>query len=141
MFKWLSIWEFEMASPFLAHGKTAISVNDNIITIKTTGPWNVEYFTSLHFDIVASIQKYTLTDYSVLLVPYGEAIGVSEIMDYHVNFLKQGNTKVIAIDLSSCETPNSTESLCRMAYEAANIEHEFFNNNTEALAWIKKKMK
>ena len=132
--------EVRMTSPFSAHGKTAISVAENIMTIQTRGPWNIEYFTSLHQEILEAIKAHSLVNFSVLLIPYGEAIPVHEAMDYHVNFISQGNTSAVAVNLSHCETPMSTEALCRVAYEAANIDYAFFESDEQALLYLKSKM-
>jgi len=127
-----------MTSKFSAHGKSEISVTGRIMTIQSRGPWNIEYFTVLHNNIIIAIKDNDLKEFAVLLIPYGEAIGVYGALEYHVNFLRQGNVNAIAINLANCDTPQSTESLCRIAYEAAGFEHEFFYEDEPALAWLKK---
>jgi len=134
------VLEVCMSSLFNAHGHSAISIADNIMTIQSRGPWNIEYFEGLHRNIIEVIKEYSLTDFAVLLIPYGEAIGVHEAMKYHVEFLRQGSSMAVAVNLSNCETPLSTESMCRVAYESADLAHEFFSDNESAISWLKTKL-
>ena len=129
-----------MAFSYSAHGDTNVIVEDNILIIKSRGPWNIEYVHGLHQQLISVVENHNLSNYGVLLIPLGEAIGVHETMEYHVNFLRQGKAKAVAINLSQCETPHSTESMCRVAYQTANLEHEFFYSNEEAKLWLKNKM-
>ncbi len=127
-----------MTLPFSAHGQACISVADSIMTIQSRGPWNVEYFTDMHCEIIETIKKHSLTNFAVLLIPYGEAIAVHEAIDYHVNFLRKGKSNAVAINLSCCDTPLSTENMCRKIYEAAGLTHEFFYDNEQAIVWLQK---
>ena len=129
-----------MASSYIVHGDSNIHVEDNIIILESRGPWNAEYFQELHRQLTTIVQDNALTDYGVLLIPLGEAIGVHGAMDSHVNFVRQSQTKAIAINLSRCETPFSTESLCRVLYDDANIKYEFFFSTEEAKQWLKFEM-
>lgn len=126
-----------MSKLFSVHGKSNITIVDNIVIIESKGPWNIEYFKGLHDELKEAIQKSLLTSYGVLLIPIGEAIGVYETMEYHVKFLRQGAAKAVAINLERCDTPHSTQSLCREAYESVQLEHEFFYSNEEAINWLK----
>jgi len=127
-----------MALSFSAHGKAYISVADSIMTIQSRGPWNVEYFTDMHSEIIETIKKHSLTNFAVLLIPYGEAICVHEAMNYHISFLRKGSSNAVAINLSCCDTPLSTENMCRNIYEGAGLKHQFFYDNEQAIDWLKK---
>jgi hypothetical protein len=125
-----------MVSEFSAHGRTEITTEGNIIIIKSLGPWNIEYFHCLHQDIIAAVSQVDFNNYAVLLLPMGEAISVAEAIDYHVAFLKEGNAKAIAVNLSGSDVPNSTKSLCSKAYEQANLNFEFFYSDDLAKQWL-----
>ncbi len=129
-----------MMSKFSVHGYTRIVVRESIIFLETKGPWNIEYFQHLHQELLATVIHNKLPEYAVVLMPIGEAIAVPGAMDFHVKFISKGNAIAVAIDLSQCDTPLSTTRLCREAYQLAQIEHEFFNDNAAAVTWLKAKM-
>ncbi|GAA0810307.1 hypothetical protein GCM10009111_00970 [Colwellia asteriadis] len=125
-----------MSTAFSVHGAKEITVENNIITIRSVGPWNIEYFHLLHQDLIAAVTLVDFNNYAVLLVPLGEAISVAEALDYHVAFLKKGNTKAVAINLAGSDVPNSTKSLCTKAYEQAGLNFKFFTSDEEAKQWL-----
>lgn len=129
-----------MTINFPAHGNVKVSIEDNIIILECEGPWNIEFFHILHQDIVSAIKQVGHSNYGVLLIPIGEAIGTAETMDYHIDFLKQGNTKAVAVNLALSDVPVSTENICRIAYQAAKRKHEFFLDNDTAKLWLKKQL-
>lgn len=129
-----------MSDKFIAHGNTSINIDSDVIIIESTGPWNIEYFYGLHLDIAKAIQQVDSENYAILLIPKGEAIGTPESMEYHIDFLRQGNAKAVAINLSKSETPSSTKSLCSIAYQTVNLTFEFFTSNEQAMLWLNSKL-
>ena len=129
-----------MVSSFSAHGRTEIIIDGNIIVITSVGPWNIEYFHDLHQDILAAVTEVDFDNYAVLLKPLGEAVSVAEAIDYHVAFLKQGNAKAIAVNLSGSDVPNTTKSLCTKAYRQAALHFEFFYCDDSAKAWLQEQL-
>jgi hypothetical protein len=129
-----------MTSKFSVHGYTHITVRESIIFLETKGPWNIEYFQDLHQELLTTVMHYKLLEYAVVLIPIGEAIAIPGVMEFHVEFISKGKAIAVAIDLSKCDTPHSTTRLCSEAYQSAQIEHEFFDDNTSAVAWLKTKM-
>ena len=126
-----------MITAFCVHGKTKISIEENIIVIQSEGPWNNEYFKTLHQEILLAVSRLNTDHYGVLLLPIGETISVAEALDYHMDFLKQGNVKAIAINLENSHIPNTTERLCRKVYEQIGINFQFFSSNDSAKEWLK----
>lgn len=125
-----------MVVAFCAHGKTEISIEENIIVIKSVGPWNMEYFQGLHQEIITAVSHVNINNYGVLLVPIGEAISVAGAFDYHVDFIKQGNAKAVAINLTNSDIPNTTKSLCSKAYDQVGLNFQFFYSNDSAKEWL-----
>jgi hypothetical protein len=125
-----------MVATFIAHGKTEIIIEGNIIVIRCIGPWNIEYFHRLHQDIINAVSQVDIHNYAVLLIPLNEAICVAEAIDYHVDFLKQGNAKAIAVNLIGSDVPNITKELCQKAYEQAGLNYQFFYSDESAKAWL-----
>ena len=129
-----------MFNKFLVHGASIISIEDNIIMLETTGPWNIEYFYGLHKDLASAVEKVDKDNHAVLIIPYGEAICTYEVIDYHIEFLRQGSAKAVAVNLSKSEVPSATKSICSTAYEAVGVTFDFFNCNEQAKSWLKTKL-
>jgi hypothetical protein len=129
-----------MAIHFGAHGSVNISIKENIITLECEGPWNIEFFHILHLDLISAVKQVDSSNYGILLIPIGEAISTAETMDYHINFLNQGGAKAVAINLARSDVPSSTENICRIAYQAANLKHDFFLDNETAMLWLNKQL-
>ncbi len=129
-----------MNSSFSAHGQTKILVEDNIIIIESTGPWNLEYFETFHQELVLTLVKFSLDKYAVLLIPIGETIAVHEARDYHIKFLKKGTVRAVAINLSKSKIPLATQNMCKEVYSEVPLEHEFFTSTEEAKCWLKNKL-
>jgi len=125
---------------FSAHGKTHICIEGNIIIIECVGPWNIEYFKELHSEIIEAVQKVDRDNYAFLLIPRGEAICTHETIDFHIDFIRQGNNKAVAVNLSQSEVPNTTESICRTAYQGAGLTFKFFDCNEQAKTWLMTKL-
>jgi hypothetical protein len=130
-----------MAIHFSAHGKTTLSIIDDVIILECEGPWNIEFFHILHQQIYQAIQQCSPGNYGVLLIPIGETIGTPEAMDYHIKFLNKGNPKAIAVNLSRSDIPQSTQNLCHLAYQTSQLTHAFFVDNDSALYWLRENMR
>ena len=129
-----------MTIKFPVHGSSKVSVDNNLIIIECEGPWNIEFFYELHQDILNAVKAVDYNNYGVLLIPRGEAIGTAETTNYHIAFLKEGNTKAIAINIALSDIPASTENICRIAYQAAGLKHAFFNDNDTAIDWLQQQL-
>ncbi len=128
-------------SIFSPHGTLDIAVDGNLILIEAQGPWNVEYLDYLHAQLIAAVANVDLANYAILITPKGEAISVEAGLEYHLNFIRQGNTKAVALNLAYCTTSLLTESLFTKLYRAAGIKHAFFDNGFEARLWLEKQLK
>ena len=129
-----------MLNRFAVHGKCNISIEDSIIIIESTGPWNIEYFHQLHQNIVTAVSQVNVENYAILLVLHGEAICTHEVIKFHIDFLRQGNSKAVAVNLSQCDTPQLTKDLCCMVYKAAQLTFDFFDSNKQARIWLDSKL-
>lgn len=128
-------------SIFSPHGTLDIAVDGNLILIEAQGPWNVEYLDYLHVQLIAAAAKVDPDNYAILITPKGEAISVEAGLEYHLNFIRQGNTKAVALNLAYCTTSLLTESLFTKLYRTAGIKHAFFDNGFDARLWLEKQLK
>lgn len=126
-----------MAS-FSVHGECNISVEGSLLVIDVVGPWNLEFFDHLHQELAIAAKQITTKDYSVLLIPRGEAIAVNQATELHVEFLKRRRANAIAIVLKYCSSASITQDMCKRIYKLAGIEHKFFEHEGQARTWLQK---
>lgn len=123
---------------FLVHGECKISVEGSLLVIDVVGPWNLEFFDHLHQELATAAKQLTTKDYSVLLIPRGEAIAVNQAKELHVEFIKRRRPKAVAIVLKYCSSASITQDMCTRIYKLAGIEHEFFEDELQARTWLQK---
>ncbi len=126
---------------FSPHGTLDIVVEDNLILIEAQGPWNIEYLDQLHEQLLKAALQVDLNNYAILITPKGEAISVEVGLEYHLNFIRKGNTKAVALNLAYCTTALLTESLFTKLYRAAGIKHAFFDDSHDARLWLEQELK
>lgn len=127
-------------STFLAHGNYQLSVEKNMVIVEAEGPWNNEFLTDLHNEFRKKIEQVDINNYAVLVIPIGEALAIGQAIYQHAEFVKQGNAKAIAIDLSNSTTPLSTETMFTKVYNEEEINHAFFTDRDTAIAWLAKQI-
>ena len=121
---------------FTIHGDCEIKVEGNIVHINLEGPFNIEFFSFMHKELLAIGDQINKDHYAVILSPKGEAVIVDQAFKYHTDFLLQRTPKAVAINLENCETKVVTESICEKIYQQAGINHQFFNSHQQALHWL-----
>ena len=126
---------------FSPHGTLDIVVEDNLVFIEAEGPWNIEYLEQLHEQLIKAVLKVDQNNYAVLITPKGEAISVEIGFEYHLNFIRQGNTKAVALNLAHCTTSLLTESIFTKLYRMAGVKHAFFDNSFDARQWLENELK
>ncbi len=123
---------------FPVHGGLQISIDDDIILIDAKGPWNVEYFSMLHKELIDAAQHVNIDNFGVLINLSGEAIAVHEGRDKHREFVSRTNTKFIAIVTSkNCELPSMTKQLFLKTYEGIVNKAAAFDDIEEGIAWLR----
>lgn len=90
-----------VAGQFEVHGCSNITVEGNIIVIDAQGPWNYEFMAIIHKNILDAVKHVDINNFAVLLHPIGESVPVNDAINTHVDFLKEGNTKAVAVNLTS----------------------------------------
>ena len=123
------------------HGTLDITIEGNLILIEAQGPWNIEYLALLHEQLIKAVSQVDQNNYAILITPKGETISVEAGFEYHLNFIRQGNTKAVALDLAHCTTALLTESIFTKLYRMAGIKHAFFDNSFDARQWLENELK
>jgi hypothetical protein len=119
-----------------AHGTLKIDIADNVIMVEAGGPWNIEYLDNLHQQLMNAAVHVDINNYGLLLALKGEAIPVDKGLEYHLNFIRQGRTRAVAVNLAECTTSLLTKSIFSKLYRSANIHHQFFDNSIDAQQWL-----
>lgn len=129
-----------MAVNYTPHGLCDMSINENIITIAATGPFNKEYFTEMHANLIAIAKDNIFPKYGVYLKLIGQSVWIEEAYQYHIDFIKKSSTIAVAINLTECHTTPMTKKILEKVYPVAGIEHQFFDDDSTAIEWIKAKL-
>ena len=123
------------------HGTLKFSIEDNIIYIEAKGPWNIEYLDHLHQKLLWALTQVDPHTYGVILSLKGEALSVESTLEYHINFIRHSQSKIVAVNLEHCTTSLLAENLFSKMYRAAGFKYGFFDNAFEARLWVEKEMK
>ena len=126
---------------FPAHGTVNIVTEGNLILIEAKGLWNIEYLDHLHEELIKAVSQVDKNNYAALITLNGEAVSVDEGFEYHLNFIRQGNIKAVALNLAYCTTASLTKNMCTKLYRAAGIKHAFFDNSHDARLWLEHELK
>ncbi len=126
-----------MKAEFLPHGKCSFAVEDNIISIDATGPWNLEFFKKMHADLTSIIiNDVDYQNFAVLLILRGLPLATKNALDYHVKFVSTGQTKALAIYSSLSESPAIAENIFQKAYYQAGLKSKSFDSPDAAKKWL-----
>lgn len=128
-----------MDENFASHGYFSMKSEHNLLIIDAYGPWNKELFTELHQQLYVAVHKLQVNNYGLLVVLHGQALPVKEAIDYHIEFIKQGNPVAIAIDLSKCSSAGLSEDVFSYIYKESDLPHSFFNGYDIARHWQQSK--
>ena len=129
-----------MAFEFNAHGSGSVTVDGNFIMIEASGPWNKELFDQLHADLIDNMAKVDRNNYGVYVKMLDDCLVVNEAIAEHINYIKQGNTKAIAVDLGQCNTAALTKEIFGNIYNEGGVTHQFFTESQAALNWLRQQL-
>ena len=119
-----------------SHGEHSIQLDNNIVYVESTGPWNIEYFQQLHVELPNLIAQIPSQRYVVCLTLIGDAIPVKEAIAFHIEYLKTRPVLAVALDMSKCTSKVITQKILSDIYRCANIQHQFFENGEAAKKWL-----
>ena len=122
---------------FRSHGKIEVTVDDDLVTLDIEGPCNLEFFQEMEAQLIALRPSINPENHTGLIILRGEALAPQEAMAYFTQYLKTVRAKAVAIDLEYALNPATTEKICAQAYNVAGINHRFFFNKQEAIAWLR----
>lgn len=122
---------------FFSHGKMNISVDNNLVTLDIEGPCNTEFFQYMSEELQKVRHLIDLNNYSCLVILHKDALATPDAMLYFTNYLKTLQVKAVAINVEGTNTPKITKASIQKAYIQAGIKHQFFTDNTIAIAWLR----
>ncbi len=130
-----------MKAEFIAHGHCSYTIEDNIVTINATGPWNLEFFKQMHRELSDIIlHEVDFHNFAILLELNGDTFATQEGLDYHLNLVKQGPTKALAINSAESNAAQITQSIFKKVYDKAGLENQHFDSTKAAKQWLKTKL-
>ena len=119
-----------MKAELFPHGKCHYLVEDNIITIDATGPWNLEFFKQMHQELIdIAVKKVDVNNFAILLILQGDSLAGQDGLDYHLKLVKAGSAKALAINTALSNAPAITQSIFRKVYDQAGLKNKCFNSN------------
>lgn len=130
-----------MKAEFLAHGQCTYTVEDNIITIDATGPWNLEFFQQMHHELSNIIlHDVDFHNFAILLILKGDSFAAQDGLDYHLNLVRQGPTKAIAMNSTMSNAAPITRGVFKKVYDQAGLTNQNFDSISAAKAWLRTKL-
>lgn len=130
-----------MKTEFFPHGECSYTVEDNIITIDATGPWNLEFFKQMHLELSELVShQVDPTNFAVLLIFRGDSIAVKDGLAYHLSRVKNSNTKALALFTGYSNSPQLTNNIFKNVYDEAGLYHQNFDSIASAKAWLTDKL-
>lgn len=119
------------------HGKSEITVEHNLMLIEAYGSWNEEYMVQFHQQLLeAAVLLTNLNNYGIVINLHGQALITEQGIHTHIEFIKQGHTKAIAINMADCLSLGISQNILTKLYRAADIKHQFFTTHSDAKAWV-----
>lgn len=130
-----------MKAVFFPHGKCTYLVEDNIITIDATGPWNLEFFKKMHHELGKIIvNDVDFNNFAILLILRGDSLAAQDGLNYHLNLVRSGPTKALAIHSARSNAPQITQSIFKKVYDQAGLKNRCFNSTEAAKTWLAKQL-
>ena len=127
-----------MKAELTAHGQCSYSVDNNIVTIDATGPWNLEFFKKMHRELSQIIlNDVDFENFAILLILKGESLAAKDGLDYHLKLVKSGPTKALAIHSALSDAPQITRSIFQNVYDQAGLKNQAFDSIEYAKTWLK----
>ena len=127
-----------METKFIPHGKCSYNVGNNIITIHAIGPWNLEFFKKMHFELSEIVlHQVDINNFAILLIVEGDSLAAQDGLDYHQKLVSAGLTKAIAVNSAKSNTPHMTETMFKKVYDQAGLKNKTFNCVKAANTWLR----
>ncbi|MAG77341.1 MAG: hypothetical protein CL811_11345 [Colwelliaceae bacterium] len=121
---------------FQSHGNADITVDDNIIFVEATGPWNKEYFEGFHQELLAASAHLKPGKFGVHLTVKGEAIASPESIEAHIEFLKHSTVSGIAVNFAQCTTTHISKLMFTDVYQRAGNTFSIFDDPKSGCDWL-----
>ncbi|MBA6389855.1 hypothetical protein H4J38_03570 [Colwellia sp. BRX10-3] len=126
-----------MKAEFFPHGKCSFVVEGSIITIDATGPWNLEFFKQMHQELSNIIlNDVDYHNFAILLILKGDSLATKNGLDYHLNLVRKGPTKALALHSGLSDSPKITKSIFKKVYDQAGLKNQIFDSTEAAKAWL-----
>ena len=127
-----------MKAELTAHGQCSYTIEDNIVIIDATGPWNLEFFKKMHHELsLIILNDVDFQNFAILLILRGESLAAKDGLDYHLKLVSSGPTKALAIHSALSDAPQITRSIFQNVYDQAGLKNQAFDSIEYAKTWLK----
>lgn len=127
----------------LDHGILNFRLDDNILIIEGTGPWNREALL-LSFDTAGLVQKQRIKKkWGVIAILNGDPIHTPDattLLIEYVTYDKLHGRVATAVILKNARSPELGRKHIDKIYEQAGELCQFFDNLHDAKSWIKEQL-
>lgn len=121
---------------YQSHGNADITVDDNVIFVEATGPWNMEYFKGFHEELLAASAHLKPGKFGVHLTVKGEAIASPDSIEAHIEFLKRSTVLGIAVNFEQCTTTRISKLIFEDIYQRAGHNFLIVDDHQSGCDWL-----
>jgi hypothetical protein len=126
-----------LETKFIPHGKCSYSVENNIITINAIGPWNLEFFKQMHFELTEIVlHQVDINNFAILLILEGDSLATQDGLEYHFKLVSAGVSKAIAVNSAMSNTPHMMQTIFKKVYDQAGVKNKIFDCSKAANTWL-----
>lgn len=127
---------------FSVHGDKSITFNNQILTLKATGPFNFEYVQSINAAMKTTINEIEGL-WGQLTVFYGNSIFMTDALTeikQSMQFRKSNGLTCIAIVLIDPSSEAIIKKQLIEIYSMTNLDFKFFYSEQLAIQWLKEQL-
>jgi len=128
----------------MQHGFMNFSVEENILTIKGQGPWNLDAIDQRVIEAREHIEMVQGKPWAVLAIVSGDSILVPEAVAKLTKIIQSDQLKgriATALVIQQCTIPELVETHLSQIYTLAGEEFKSFEEIVDAKNWLKLQLK
>ena len=128
---------------FDIHGSFSINREDNILIVHAEGPGNIELAEEYHTQMKAQVAVLKDKPWATLNIFSRESFfppDASQALIEGAKRAKDIGFVACAFIVNAEQYQNSMKSFWEMIYVCAGVTYKFFEDETEAMAWLKERL-
>lgn len=123
---------------FEKHGVYSLKVEEQVLIVDATGPFNDELVVSYNHALESCIQKLESTCWGQIVTLHDQSLFTPDAEQTLINSLKKRKARGLRASAVVCNSPYSiVQSQIGRIYSNADIIHGFYGDEEEALLWLR----